>query len=166
MINNKKRSSPISLTKIVPFQTEESTDEESSDGEYEDEELEETFVFYSDLSENEEETWMEFSEDELRQELEHNPWEDHPTFEENPAVFLAQVASVEEKSQLNHGPLTNHQQTLLNNFLEQNRDINAGSQTKIGRTNLIQHKINTGDTAPIAQTYYRTSPPGPRTIYI
>jgi hypothetical protein len=158
MINNKKRSSPISLTKVVPFHTKESSDEESSDGEYEDEELEETTVYFSDLSESEE-AWMELFEDELRQELEHNLWKELPKFEENPAVFLAQVASAEEKPQLNHGPLTNHQQRLLNKFLEKNKDINAGSQTEIGRTNLIQHKINTGDAAPIAQTYYRTSPP-------
>src|ERR1043165_2733613 len=56
MINNKKRSSPISLTKVVPFHTEESSDEESSDGEYKDEELEETTVYLSDLSEENDET--------------------------------------------------------------------------------------------------------------
>src|ERR1044072_68994 len=122
MINNKKRSSPISLTKIVPFHTEESSDEESSDSKYEDENLEETQVYFSDLfEENEGETWLDFFEDELRQELEHNPWEELPTFEENPAVFLAQVATAEKKSQLNHGPLTNHQQSLLNEFLENNK---------------------------------------------
>jgi hypothetical protein len=48
---------------------------------------------------------------------------------------------------------------MLNKFLGENKDINAESQTEIGRTNLIQHKINTGDAAPIAQTYYRTSLP-------
>ena len=105
VINNRKRCTPISLTKVTPFRTEESSDEETSDSEYEDESLDETVIFYSDLSENKE-TWLLLSEDELRQELEHNPWEEYPAFEGNPAVFLASVASAEEKPQLNHGPLT------------------------------------------------------------
>jgi hypothetical protein len=110
----------------MPFRTKESSDEETSDSEYEDESLDETVIFYSDLSENKE-TWLLLSEDELRQELEHNPWEKYPAFEGNLAVFLASVASAKEKPRLNHGPLTNHQQNSLNNFLERNKDLNAGS---------------------------------------
>ena len=51
-----------------------------------------------------------------------------------------------------------HQQQLFNNLLTSFRDICAKSQTEIGRTNLIKHKIYIGDARPISQAPYRINP--------
>jgi hypothetical protein len=72
--------------------------------------------------------------------------------DENPAVYLAQTA-VEKttESNLHLGPLDVHQQKLFQQTLDENEDLCAKSQTEIGRTNIIKHKILTGDSAPTAQ---------------
>jgi hypothetical protein len=42
--------------------------------------------------------------------------------------------------------------------LKENANICAQSQTDIGRTNLIQYRINTEDSAPISLPFYRYTP--------
>ena len=76
----------------------------------------------------------------------------------NPAVFLAEVAHNEPISINQTGPLDHYQQGLFQSLLDDYTDICAKSQTRIGRTNLIKHRILTSDAAPIAQTPYRTNP--------
>jgi hypothetical protein len=159
-IGGKRRTAHIQCTKVTSLQFE-STDSESDSDEYEDEDLSETQLFYSEASAEESEdegAWVELSDEDLQQELEYNPWEDHRGSNENPAVYLAQTATQEEKPASNQGPLTASQQTGLNQLLKENADICAQSQTDIGRTNLIQHCINTGDSAPISLPFYRYIP--------
>ena len=50
------------------------------------------------------------------------------------------------------------QQSNFQHLLEEYKDICAESQTKIGRTHLIKHKIITGDAEPTAQQAYRCNP--------
>src|SRR6266480_1031472 len=75
------------------------------------------------------------------------------------AVYLAQAQlEEEEKNDLHLGPLDLHQQQLFQQTLKDYIDICAKSQTEIGRTNIIKHRIITGDAAPIAQPPYRINP--------
>lgn len=158
-VGRKKVKLPVSCTRVrKSIQETEETEESSSEEDYEEEELYETALYFSDRSETE--------------ELEFNPWTDHQvnyeeTMEEeivseeetiNPAVFLSEVAKNEEKKQLNLGPLTDHQQELFNQLMVDFKDICADGQTGIGRTNVITHKINTGDANPIALPPYRLNP--------
>ena len=46
----------------------------------------------------------------------------------------------------------------FNNLLKDYSDICAQSQTRIGRTDVIKHRIITGDALPIAQPAYRSGP--------
>ncbi|CAI2192849.1 3545_t:CDS:2, partial [Funneliformis geosporum] len=46
-------------------------------------------------------------------------------------------------------PLEISQQEIFDQFIEDNKDICALSQTKIGHTTLFQHQIPTGDHEPI-----------------
>ena len=55
------------------------------------------------------------------------------------------------------GPLDAHQQELFKRIMDENADICAKSQTEIGRTNIIKHKIITGEAIPIAQAPYRVN---------
>src|SRR3954454_18919398 len=155
-IEGRKIALPISCTRINKLQVVEESDSES-EIEYEEEELEEAAVYFSDLISDTSESDLEF-----------NPWVDHVTENElsseeeeestNPATMLAEVAFVEEKKKLNLGPLTDQEQELFAEFTNTYRDICAKSQTDIGRTDLIQHKINTGDARPIALPAYRLNP--------
>ena len=148
---------PISFTmnKTV-INTEVSDDEEE---EYEEEEIEESYVYYSDHF-SDDSSEISFSSDD---DLEFNPWtneyspiyhqESEENFEEvNPAVYLAQQEpGVQEKAPILHlGPLIEQQQSNFQHLLEEYKDICAESQTKIGRTHLIKHKIITGDAEPTA----------------
>src|SRR3954453_13453644 len=137
--------------------------ESSSSDEYESEDdLEEATIYYSETSSSDIE------------DLKYNSWRNYtsPLFpepeieltsdeeseeEDNSAVYIAQVAEGEEKKTLNLGPLTAHQQQLFNNLTQEYRDICAKNQTDIERTNIIKHKILTGDTTPISQVPYRMS---------
>ena len=79
--------------------------------------------------------------------------------ERNPAIYLAQQEQVKEKVPTPHlGPLIDQQQTSFQNLLEEYKDICAESQTKIGRTHLIKHKIITENAEPTAQQAYRCNP--------
>src|SRR6266542_4759104 len=139
---------------------EDESDEETEE-EYEDEELLESSIYYSDNA---------FSSDE---DLEFNPWEDHvpiPFYQEdsdenegldNPAIYLASAeTSIQKKDNpdLHLGPLIHDQQYNFHQVLRDYKDICAKSQTEIGRTNVIKHKILTKDALPIAQAPYRCKP--------
>ena len=59
---------------------------------------------------------------------------------------------------INLGPLDYHQQNLFQQVLKEFEDICAKSQTRIGKTHVINHKILTGDAPPVAQPPYRMNP--------
>src|ERR1043166_7449393 len=124
-------------------------------------------IYYSEIS----------SEEEEEKNLWYNPWEgsysppyndeetDVSELEEesyNPATFLAEICitNIEEisKGPANVGPLDYQQQQALDLIFEEYADICAKSQTEIGQTIEITHKIPTGDALPIAQRFYRTNP--------
>ena len=88
---------------------------------------------------------------------EKEPEETEPEEINNPVIFLAQSENVilQEQSEAHVGPLENHQQLQFQQMLENNIDICAKSQTDIGKTNLIQHKIITHEATPITQSPYR-----------
>jgi hypothetical protein len=144
-----------------PIKTTQSYNkEEEEEEEYESEELEETQVYLSDLSGYSSEESLEF-----------NPWENEvsPIYQEeeenleaaNPAIFLAQVevfTGEKVNSDLHLGPLEYHQQNQFQQVLNDYVDICAKSQTQIGRTNVIKHKIITKDAIPISQPPYRCNP--------
>src|SRR6266487_1623163 len=122
-------------------QESSNSSESSSSDEYESEnDLKEASIYYSEASSSDIE------------DLEYNPWRDYtpppsPELEDeltsnekseeedNPAVYIAQVAKEEEK-----------------------KDICAKNQTDIGRTNITKHKILTGDATPVSQAPYRMNP--------
>src|SRR5579871_4484096 len=64
----------------------------------------------------------------------------------------------EPKAEHNVGPLTYHQQRDFDNVLESFSDICARSQTEIGRTTVIKHRIHVENALPIAQKPYRMNP--------
>ncbi len=53
--------------------------------------------------------------------------------------------------------LSSEENTKLNSLLEEYSDVFATSNLDLGRTSIIQHKIDTGDANPIKQAPYRTS---------
>ena len=157
---NKKVITPVVLSgNSVQEEIQEESETESSDSEeYEDEDLEESAVYFSD-----------FSDEFTLGDLEYNPWINHTPepeskeltrdeTEENPAVFIANVATEEEVPPLNLGPLEDHQQQQFQTLMETYNDICAKSQTEIGRTNITKHRIEIENVVPISQTPYRTNP--------
>ena len=52
-------------------------------------------------------------------------------------------------------PLDHHQQTIFLQTISNNNDVCASSQMDIGRTNILKHEINTGNSAPVAKSYYK-----------
>ena len=54
--------------------------------------------------------------------------------------------------------LSTDEQTKLAQLLDQNRDIFAISSQALGRTSIVQHIIDMGDTQPIRQRPYRVGP--------
>jgi len=134
---------------------EDLTNNDQSEDEY----LDERDIFYLHSEENtsnENEEPFDFNETELFA----NPWDS------NPAVFLAQTEreNVENnewniKEDLHVGPLEISQQETFDQFIEDNKDICALSQTKIGHTTLFQHQIPTGDHEPVTSPAYRLKDP-------
>ncbi|CAI2196402.1 4718_t:CDS:2, partial [Funneliformis geosporum] len=59
------------------------------------------------------------------------------------------------KEDIHVGPLEISQQEIFDQFIEDNKNICALSQTKIGHTTLFQHQIPTGDHEPITSPAYR-----------
>src|SRR3954468_7892722 len=97
----------------------------------------------------------DYSENE--EELDNNAKKD----DINPAVFLAEVqeeSDIPKPPKVNLGPLDFHQQNMFQRLLKDYEDICVKSQTKIGRTHVIQHKILTENALPIAQPPYRMNP--------
>jgi hypothetical protein len=111
--------------------------------------------------------------------LEFNPWNNYyspinseedtdneeienSSKEINPAIFLAEAAEFIAEQEIipfeQTGPLDDHQQQLFQDLLVEYTDICAKSQTEIGRTTEIKHRIYTGNAMPIAQKPYRTNP--------
>src|SRR3984957_18948546 len=168
-INHKGRTIVIPITYTRTNQNQESSEEEEYSDEYEEEELSEANVYYfsSEISSS------EFSEE----ELEYNPWVEHTTssilkddnpiaikdYDDSPdfselskSLAYMEIYQVQkEKSDLHLGPLTYEQQNQFDKVLEDYADICATSQTDIGRTNLITHRIHTGDAMPLSQSPYR-----------
>ena len=168
---------PITFTKTakVVTQEEELTDD---DEDFEDEYLEEYPIYLSD-EQFESESDNDESKSNNNSELEFNPWNNYyspinsenDTDEEelginsnkiNPAVFLAETAEYAADEEIipfeQTGPLDYHQQQLFQDLLNEYVDICAKSQTEIGRTTEIKHRIYTGNAMPIAQKPYRTNP--------
>ena len=86
--------------------------------------------------------------------------------DDNPAVYLAEIAEYSAETDPTHleqlGPLDYHQQQTFLNLLGDYYDNCARSQTEIGRTTEIKHRIYTGTAMPIAQKPYRTNPENTR----
>ena len=163
---------PLTFTMNKKY-TVSAINDESSEEEYETEDdLQESRIYFSDVSSE----YTYSSEDE---DLEFNPWRNHNTteekltskpileeesedefLEENPAVYLAEAATTpqETSSDLHLGPLTYEQQNNFNRLLESYADICAQGQMGIGCTNVIKHRIITGDAPPVAQPAYQASP--------
>ncbi|GBC39113.2 retroviral-like aspartic protease 1 [Rhizophagus irregularis DAOM 181602=DAOM 197198] len=129
--------------------------------EYESEELEEAQIYISDFSGYSTEESLEFNPWENEVSPAHQNNEDEELEESNPAIYLAQaeVYSGEKVNpDLHLGPLDYHQQSQFQQLLSDYADICAKSQTEIGKTNVIKHKIITKDATPIFQPPYRCNP--------
>ena len=89
-----------------------------------------------------------------------NKFKEQMSYEEHPAYYLAEAETSEPVNfkKQNVGPLEYHQHQQLQEVFHEFADIVADSQTQIGRTNIITHRIDTGDATPIAQKPYRTNP--------
>ena len=59
---------------------------------------------------------------------------------------------------MSHSALTPEQKVLVEDLLYEYRDIFPTSDRPYGRTNLVQHYIDTGDNKPFKLRAYRTSP--------
>ncbi|EXX56591.1 hypothetical protein RirG_214770 [Rhizophagus irregularis DAOM 197198w] len=129
--------------------------------EYESEELEETQIYMSDFTGYSTEESLEFNPWENEVSPAHQNNEDEELEESNPAIYLAQAEVYSEEKvnpDLHLGPLDYHQQSQFQQLLSDYADICAKSQTEIGKTNVIKHKIITKDAAPISQPPYRCNP--------
>src|SRR4051794_30064341 len=122
---------------------------EDSDSEEENSD-EEANIYYSDL---------EYSSDDS---LDYNPW---TTEQGNPAIYLAEKEQTNEQNQewnlqkdMHVGPLDYHQQNTFLQMIEEDSDICAASQLDIGRTNILQHEINTSNHLPVAKQAYKANP--------
>ena len=56
------------------------------------------------------------------------------------------------------GTLTEKQQKQFDELMEKHQDIFAKDSNDLGRTNITQHSIDTGDERPIHQNFYRVDP--------
>ena len=56
------------------------------------------------------------------------------------------------------GTLTEKQQKQFDELMEKHQDIFAKDSNDLGRTNVTQHSIETGDERPIHQNFYRVDP--------
>ena len=64
----------------------------------------------------------------------------------------------EKKLKYNTGNITEKQKEQLEKLFMEYEDIVAKDKNDLGKTNLIKHKINTGDIEPFKQRPYRTGP--------
>src|SRR5436190_3669317 len=168
-MNSQRVQVPVTFTRTQKLCTQEAEEDEaeSSEEEYEEESLFEMSVYMSEVSSSSEDEDIEFnpwtqetSPAYTKDNNKENEFEEHMPYEEHPAYYLAEAETSEPSSfkKQNMGPLEYHQHQQLQGILHEFADIVANSQTKIRRTNIISHRIDTGDAIPIAQKPYRTNP--------
>ena len=142
-----------------------------------DDELEQVLNDYEEEELSEIEAYMADSQEEYEEEtdllpLDYNPWNEENSvyltlafkeeFEHNPAVFLAETSKEniwKIKDDLQVGPLDDKQQTSFQKLIDDYKDICALSQTKIGRTSLVKHKILTNNHDPVTTGAYKCKDP-------
>ena len=78
------------------------------------------------------------------------------------AYFLdkEEIEKVVEQRELTIG-----QQDALHNLLQAYKDIFASDLNELGRTNIIQHSIDTGNEKPVHQKAYRATIPNQEFIH-
>ncbi len=117
--------------------------------EYKSEEEIEDEAYYSNLTDSE----IEIASD--------NDWlylkEFKKDYYEN--VYLQDIKAEEQNKEIKEylkieKEITLQQEIIIWNLIEKYKNILALSQTRIGRTNIIKHKINTGNHESIAQLPY------------
>ncbi|GBC14645.1 ribonuclease H-like domain-containing protein [Rhizophagus irregularis DAOM 181602=DAOM 197198] len=154
--NGRSTTVPVIFTLPKPIKMKQSFEYDDEE-EYESEELEEAQIYMSDFSGYSTEESLEFNPWENEVSPTHQNNEDEELEESNPAIYLAQaeVYSGEKVNpDLHLGPLDYHQQSQFQQLLSDYADICAKSQTEIGKTNVIKHKIITKDATPISQPPY------------
>ncbi|CAB4434013.1 unnamed protein product [Rhizophagus irregularis] len=158
--NGRTTTVPVIFTLPKPIKMKQSFEYDDEE-EYESKELEEAQIYMSDFSDYSTEESLEFNPWENEVSPAHQNNKDEELEESNPAIYLAQaeVYSGEKVNpDLHLGPLDYHQQNQFQQLLRDYADICAKSQTEIGKTNVIRHKIITKDATPISQPPYRCNP--------
>ncbi len=72
---------------------------------------------------------------------------------ENPTIYLVEMSNEERKEvkkDLKIGEVDEIQRMILMELIKKYKSTIALSKTKLGRTGIVKHKINTGDNLPIA----------------
>ncbi|GET60895.1 retroviral-like aspartic protease 1 [Rhizophagus irregularis DAOM 181602=DAOM 197198] len=158
--NGRSTTVPVIFTLPKPIKMKQSFEYDDKE-EYESEELEEAQIYMSDFSGYSTEESLEFNPWENEISPAHQNNEDEELEESNSAIYLAQAEVYSEEKvnpDLHLGPLDYHQQNQFQQLLSDYADICAKSQTEIGKTNVIKHKIITKDATPISQPPYRCNP--------
>jgi hypothetical protein len=62
-----------------------------------------------------------------------------------------------EKGEFHVGELTKNENEKFREFMKQYQDLFVWSSDEFGRTSVIKHSIDTGDSKPVKQRFYRTS---------
>ena len=78
----------------------------------------------------------------------------------NATTYLAELNEENEeefKESLKIGPLEKHQEGTFEELITKYIELLALSKTRLGKTGIIKHKINTGEHEPIAGKPYRTN---------
>src|SRR2546430_11478252 len=110
--------------------------------------------------ENSDSEWKEFEEEEEFQEDEYDQYEET---EDELEIYMA-IQSLEETSRNNEfdkslkvGTLEQEQEKIFKGLLLNYGELCALSTTKLGKTGIIKHKIDTGEHEPIAGKPYKTN---------
>ncbi|RHZ87058.1 hypothetical protein Glove_41g152 [Diversispora epigaea] len=72
--------------------------------------------------------------------------DDDENDEDTVSVFLSEKLN---KNELDIDQLHNHQQQKFDKLMERNKDLFANDVSSLGRTNIIKHQIDVGETKPI-----------------
>jgi hypothetical protein len=96
----------------------------------------------------------EYEESNSESESESDSDDDKDILDEIPVMMGDSLVETE----LNVGTLSTKQQEQFNQLLEENQDMFATDISQLGRTNIIQHKIDTGIEKPVKQRFYRSNP--------
>ena len=109
--------------------------------------------------ENSDSEWEEFEEEKEFQEDEYDQYEET---EDELEIYMA-IQSLEETSRNNEfdknlkvGTLEQEQEKIFKGLLLNYGELCALSTTKLGKTGIIKHKIDTGEHEPIAGKPYKT----------